>query len=324
MAGSSTVVTIQRADSVNAKGKSLEQPQLDAVQAMVNAVLSKLAGDVDNPWPVLLPTAGPCTRIGLKVNCLNPYFPTSPAVVRAIVASLRAGIPGLCPSNIVVWDRRLDELENAGQYTEDHLQGALLKGTIKTSTNFAGPGYSSEVFGTIQGSTPRLSRILTEQTDITINCPVLKAHNQSGVTAGLKNIYGVIDIPGNFHTDKAKGTDLPRALPDIYNIPKIRKSIKLTIVDALQAVSLGDTADRPDSFPGRIFASTDPLALDRYALDLINQLRATRKQPAIGGLVTGWLENAYQLGLGTKDYTLVTLPSDGDTASDGGAVDTAS
>jgi uncharacterized protein (DUF362 family) len=150
---------------------------------------------------------------------------------------------------------------------------------------------------------------------------VLKAHNQSGVTAGLKNIYGIIDIPGNFHTSEAKGTSLPRALPDLYNIPKIRNSIKLTIVDALQAVSLGDTADRPDCFPGRIFASTDPVALDRYALDLINQLRANRKQPAIGGAIIGWLDNAYQLGLGTKDYTLVSLPSDGDAAYDGGAVD---
>jgi hypothetical protein len=269
---------------------------------------------------VLLPTAGICTRIGLKVNCLNGYFPTSPAVVRAIIKSLQTHI-GICPGNILVWDRRLDELTVAGKYTDEHLQGARLVGTVNSTTDSAGPGYSSDFFGTFQGSTPRLSRILTEQTDITINCPVLKAHNQSGVTGGLKNIYGMIDIPGNFHTDAKKGTDLPTALPALYNIPAIRNSIKLTIVDALQAVAMGDTNTMPDSLPGRIFASTDPLALDRYALDLVNQLRAERKQPAIGGSVVGWLDNAYQLGLGTKDYNLVTLPSGGDAASDGGVVD---
>ena len=321
--GTSTVVTIQRDDSIDARGKSIDQPQLGAVQSMVDAVLSALAGGAANPWSVLLPEATSCTRIGLKVNCLNPYFPTSPAVVRAIITSLQTKL-NTCPANIVVWDRRLDELKGAGKYTDADLQGARLVGTVNSTTNNGGPGYSSNFFGTFQGSTPRLSRILTEQTDVTINCPVLKAHNQSGVTAGLKNIYGIIDIPGSFHTDENKGTSLPTALPALYNIPQIRKGIRLTIVDALQAVAMGTTSSMPDSVPGRIFASTDPLALDRYALDLINQLRANRKQPPIGGAIVGWLDNAYQLGLGTKDYNLVTLPSDGDAASDGGAVDVAS
>jgi hypothetical protein len=322
MQGSSTVVTIQRDDSVDTIGKSLAQPQLDVVQGMVDAVLSALAGGAANPWPVLLPGSNSCTRIGLKVNCLNGFFSTSPAVVRAIITNLLTNLPA-CAGNIVVWDRGLDELKGKGKYTDSHLQGARLVGTVNSPTNNGGPGYSSDFFGIFQGSTPRISRILTEQTDVTINCPVLKVHNQSGVTAGLKNIYGIIDIPGNFHTDLKKGTDLPTALPALYNIPAIRKSIKLTVVDALQAVAMGDTNTMPDAIPGRIFASTDPVALDRYALDLVNQLRAVRKQLAIGGPVVGWLDNAYQLGLGTKDYNLVTLPSDGGAASDGGAVDTA-
>ena len=134
-----------------------------------------------------------------------------------------------------------------------------------------------------------------------------------------------IDIPGSFHTDKDKGIHLPTALPALYNIPQIRNSIKLTIVDALQAVVVGDTASPVDRFPGRIFASTDPLALDRYALDLINQMRANplhaNQKPSdpIAGDIIGWLDNAYQLGIGTKDYNLVTLAADGTPAMDGGA-----
>lgn len=316
------VVTIQRGDSVDAKGKSLAQPQLDVVQSMVDAVLSALAGGVANPWSVLLPTAGPCTRIGLKVNCLNPYFPTSPAVVRAIIKNLQDNLH-VCPGNIWVWDRRLDELQDAGNYADTHLQGARLVGTVNSTTNVGGPGYSSSFFGTFQGSTPRLSRILTEQTDVTINCPVLKSHGQSGVTAGLKNIYGIIDIPGSYHTEPKTNTDLQTALPALYNIPAIRKSIKLTIVDALRAVTLGDTASQPDCTPGRIFASLDPLALDYYALDLVNQLRATRKQPPIAGTIVSWMGNAYRLGLGAQSYNLVTLQPDGGAASDGGVVDVA-
>jgi hypothetical protein len=94
VAGSATVVTIQRSDSIDAKGKSLEQPYLDVVEGMVNAVLTALTGGASNPWSVLLPSAGLCTRIGLKVNCLNGYLPTSsstPGSARATSSSGTAG-----------------------------------------------------------------------------------------------------------------------------------------------------------------------------------------------------------------------------------------
>jgi uncharacterized protein (DUF362 family) len=318
--GAATVVTLQRKDSIDSQGRSLDQPYLDVVQSMVDDVLSALAGGAANPWSVILPTVGRCTRIGLKVNCLNTYFSTSPAIVRALIKSLVTKAE-VCPGKIIVWDRRLDELNGAGQYTDEHLQGAQLLGTVNSTTDLHGPGYSRDDFGTFHGSTPRLSRILTDHTDVTINCPVLKTHGQSGVTGALKNIYGIINIPASYHSDEEKKIRLQDALPALYNIPKIRDSIKLTIVDALRAVTLADTADRPDSLPGRIFASLDPVALDRYALDLVNQLRATRNKSPIAGDIVSWLDNAYQLGLGAREYKLVDLTpaADGGVGMDGAA-----
>lgn len=52
-AGTPLVVTIQRDDSIDSGGKSLAQPQLEAVEAMVNAVLTALAGGANNPWSVI-------------------------------------------------------------------------------------------------------------------------------------------------------------------------------------------------------------------------------------------------------------------------------
>jgi hypothetical protein len=311
--GTSVVATVQRDDSIDSKGKSLGQAQLDATQSMVDALLSSLASGAANPWPTLIPSIGACTRVGIKVNCLNSFFPTSPAVVRAIIASLITK-QGICPSNILVWDRRLDELNSAWKNSMPLLQGAQLVGTVNSTTDTGGPGYTAP-WGTIGGSTPRLSRILTELTDVTINCPVLKTHGQSGITAALKNVYGVIDIPGNYHEAL-----LQTALPEIYRIPQICNSIKLTVVDALQAVTSGDTADRPTMTPGRIFASRDPLALDCYAYDLINQLRAVRKQSAVEAGMVSWIDYAHQLGLGAKEYTLADAGS-ADTAVDGGGMD---
>jgi uncharacterized protein (DUF362 family) len=311
--GTALVATIQRDDSIDSKGKSLGQAQLDATQSMVDALLSRLADGAENPWPVLIPSINACTRIGIKVNCLNTFFGTSPAVVGAIITSLMTR-QHVAPGNIIVWDRRLDELNSAWKNGTPLLQGARLVGTVTSPTDTKGPGYVATK-NEIGGSTPRLSRILTDMTDVTINCPVLKTHGQSGITAALKNVYGVIDNPGDYH-----GTLLQTALPEIYRIPQICNSIKLTVVDALQAVTSGDTADRPTMMPGRIFASLDPLALDRYAYDLINQLRAVRKQSAVEAGIVSWIEYAHQLGLGAKEYTLADVGA-ADTAVDGGGID---
>jgi uncharacterized protein (DUF362 family) len=309
----SVVATIQRDDSIDGKGLSLDPPQLEAVESMVNAVLSTLAGGASNPWSVILPGAGWCTRIGLKVNCLNAKLPTSPAVVRAVVKSL-VERGGVCPGNIIIWDRGRDELVNTGKYTEAHLQHARLLGTVGTD----GPGYSNASFGAVRGATPRLSNILLQETDVTINLPVLKTHGQSGVTASLKNIYGIIDIPEEYHNPI-----LQTALPELFALPPIRKSIKLTIVDALRAVINGDTDSAPDArpHPGRIFGSLDPVAVDCYARDLVNELRAAQKlgSPVDESLLQ-WIEYAHAMGLGTKNYTLVTPSAAGD-GLDGGTLD---
>jgi len=289
--------------------------------------------DPDNPWRVLLPKYRPGMRIGLKVNCLNQWVVTSPALVHAIVVSLRDKL-GVDPAKIVVWDRRLDELNRHGKYSADDLAGAQLLGTrvappqqdggVPDTNTDVQPGYGEQISPTIECQSPRLSRILTELTDLTINCPVLKSHNQSGITAAMKNIFGIIDIPGSFHSTEDKTISLPAVLPAIYNIPQIRNSIKLTIVDALQAVVLGDTDKPVDRFPGRIFASADPLALDCYALDFMNYMRANplHNQPPsalVAGDVLAWIDKAYQLGIGTKKYNLITLAGDGTPVIDGGA-----
>jgi hypothetical protein len=325
--GSSTVVTIQSSDSIDSKGKSVDQPYLGVVEEMVNALLSALAGGAENPWPVILPGVNKCSRIGLKVNCLNPYFPTSPAVVYAIVKSLRHHLVDLCPSNIWIWDRSTNELEKVGEYgkgehaygQDNTLKDVRIWGTVSDPADLrADPGYSDPSFGTFEGSTPRLSRILLEKTDFTINLPVLKRHGESGVTAALKNIYGIIDIPGKYH-----GLQLQTGLPALYAIPAIRKSIKLTIVDGLRAVVMGNTASSPDMNPGRIFGSLDPLALDHYARDLLNELRAVRKQGPLDESQLKWLENAYAAGLGAKSYKLVDLSPGGGQADAGPTADSA-
>ena len=157
--------------------------------------------------------------------------------------------------------------------------------------------------GRIAGKSPRLSRILTDLTDFTVNCPVLKTHGVSGVTGALKNIYGIIHNPGDYHGS------LLTALPALYRLPPIRNRIRLTVIDALIAVTTGGTSSPPDTVPRRILVSQDPLAADSYALKLVNQLRAEKNLnlAEVDPSVTTWLQNGFELGLGTLRYQLRAL-----------------
>jgi hypothetical protein len=296
---SARVVEVYREDSVATDPKVALNP--DAIRPMLDAALASLTDGADSPWSVLLPDFGDTTRVGIKVNCLNQYLATSLPLVQALVASLMEAF-GIEATRITVWDRRLDELMRAG-FTSDALSGAAVVGTVNSTTDSGGPGYSKAICGEVAGKTPLLSRIITEQTDLTINVPVLKTHVVSGITAAFKNIYGIINNPGDYHTNAND------ALPALYALPPIRNHLRLTVVDALIAVLTGGTSDPPDAQPRRLVVGQDPLAVDSYCLDLANQLRAQFAAPP-GDIEAGllaWLDNAADLDLGTRSYELVAL-----------------
>jgi uncharacterized Fe-S center protein len=64
-----------------------------------------------------------------------------------------------------------------------------------------------------------------------------------------------------------------------------------------------------DAAPGRILLGLDPVALDSYALTLINQLRAAmigRDNPIKAGL-TDWIAEGARIGLGSTNYSLIQV-----------------
>jgi hypothetical protein len=296
---SARVVEVYREDSVATAPAVALNPA--AMRPMLDAALASLTDAAESPWATLLPDYGDTTRIGIKVNCLNQYLATSVPLVKAIVDSLMEGL-GVDAARITVWDRRQDELTRAG-FTSDALGGVTVVGTVTSITDTSGPGYSKAICGEVAGKTPLLSKIITEQTDVTINVPVLKTHVVSGITAAFKNIYGIINNPGDYHSNAND------ALPALYALPPIRNHLRLTIVDALIAVLTGGTSDPPDAQPKRILVGQDPLAVDSYCLTLANQLRTQFASPPgdVDPSLLVWLDNAAETGLGTRSYELVAV-----------------
>lgn len=274
--------------------------QAGQVRPMLEAALGGLAATLPDLWKQVFPDYSDATRIGIKVNCLNSSCPTSMPVAKALIDVLVETL-GIGTDRIVVWDRRGDELTRCG-FTSEALCGVRVLGTITSLDDRSGPGYGDPICGAVAGKTPRLSRILTDLTDVTINVPVLKTHDVSGVTAAFKNIYGIIDNPADYHDN------LVDTLPVLFALPPIRKLMRLHVLDAFRVIVAGGTSDPPDTVAKTLAASADPLALDNYSLALANELRAAKNIEKLGPVksdFTGWLQGAFDLGLGTLDYELV-------------------
>jgi uncharacterized protein (DUF362 family) len=291
--GEARVVDVSDAAAVKSDGTF----DASRVRAMLLAGLRELAGESDltKAWKALIPDFAPSMRIGLKLNCLSPQLANAVPLVRALVQTLVEDL-GADPQRILVWDRRGDELAR-GRLTEASL-GAKVMGSVASIADQSGPGYETKAECCLARPV-HLARILTEQTDITINLPLLKTHGVAGITGALKNTYGCIDDPGALHDD------LNHHLPALYRLDRLRQRFRLHITDGLLAVLRGDTSDPPDSLPGRILLSADPLALDVHALSVANTLR--EDLPPIDTSLTGWIEEAGRLNLGSSSPVVKSI-----------------
>jgi uncharacterized protein (DUF362 family) len=276
-------------------GKTVDSAR---VRAMLEAGLKALAGaaTLKQAWSTLLPDFSPSMRVGLKVNTLNLRVSTRPEVVAALVGSMTRDL-GAAAARILVWDREYGELGAAG-LTDKTVGGARIDATRGLPTS---KGYDT-ARPKVRDKYTRLSRIITEDTDLTINLPVLKTHDIGGVTGAIKNLYGCINNPGSFHLD------FNDYAPAVYAVDPISRHFRLVINNALYGIArrLGPVGPA-DVIPCRLLLSLDPVAADAHALALINQLRDSGSPVPVQLL--GWLNNAEAAGLGTTRVRLkkVTL-----------------
>ena len=144
------------------------------IKGMLIAGIKSLAGheDIAEAWKLLIPDFAPSMRIGIKLNCLSSYLYSSVPFLISLVDSLVNDL-GADAAKILVWDRRGDELTRS-KITET-VMGTRVFGTVTSTKDDSGPGYLSAAECIINHET-RLSRILTDETDITINIPLLKTH----------------------------------------------------------------------------------------------------------------------------------------------------
>jgi uncharacterized protein (DUF362 family) len=259
VAGKSPVV-IARDASLHSSGGTVDSAR---ILRLLDRSMQALFGrdNAIEPWKKFV---HPGEKVGLKVNVLGGRgLSSSLQLVEAICERLQE--IGIRANDIIVWDRDTDELERSGFHISTGGKRVQCFGTDRV-------GYEEELvtYGDV-GS--RLSRILTQHCDLLINVPVLKDHDGAGITAALKNMYGVIHNPNKYHPNGCNPY-----VADVNMLPEIKTKMRLTICDATTASYEGGPGYKPQYAwkENALIVSQDPVALDYTGWQIIERKRADK------------------------------------------------
>ncbi len=254
----------------------------------LGAAVSRAAGESD-PVSAFRRLFRPRDVVGIKVNCaagrgLSSRPEAAFQLGRWLVA---AGVP---PERIVIWDRFSRELKVC-RYTAGSGSGVRVAGTDgdwEAKVREWGPSAS------------RFSRLLVEELTAVINLAVLKDHGLAGVSAGLKNWYGVVHNPNKLHEEGCNPF-----VPHLAAFPLVREKHRLTVVDGTTGQFHNGPGYAPSwAWPYQGFlASTDAVAADAVAWTVIEEKRKEKglKTLAAEGREPRSIGAAARLGLGTCD-----------------------
>ena len=233
---------------------------------------------------------GPSDTVGLKLNCLaGPRLSPRPVLVEALVDLLAEA--GVSRRKIIVFERSSRELERAGFKIRRSGGPYLCYGTDNawdrrpSVSGAIGSCFAAEVSTTCSAL---------------ISFGVVKDHDLAGVSAGMKNWYGVIHNPNKYHD-----TNCDPYVADVMRHPFIADKLRLTVLDGVHAQCQGGPAFfGPGIFPlGRVAVSTDPVAADLWAWQIIEKERARRGLPTLESeqRAPSFIATATGYGLGVGD-----------------------
>jgi hypothetical protein len=226
----------------------------------------------------------PADVVGIKVNCGGfPYVVSAYEIVAETIKQLTAiGVP---LSQIFLYERFQNQLDEVN-YAPHIPEGVRIVAAERANRNTDNSGYDPETYleATLFGeedTRSNMMRLVSKQLTKIINIPNMKDHGATGVTGCLKNVaYGSFSNVarthqrGKSHTYSVVGT--------LASIEPLRSRTVLQIMDGLRGVWHGGPFARTTRYvfyPRQIMFGTDPVAIDRLLLDIIDDKR--REQGAI-------------------------------------------
>ena len=278
----------------------------------------------------------PSDVVGLKVNCGGyPHCVSAYEIVAEIVRQLIGlGIPA---KQIYVYERfqnQMDEVNYAPHLPPD----VQLVAAERANRNVDNAGYDptvyleADLFGE-DDTRSNMMRLVSQRLTKIINIPNMKDHGATGVTGCLKNIaYGSFSNVARTHQGGTSHTY--SVVGALASIEPLRSRTVLQIMDGLRGVWHGGPFARTRAYvfyPRQIMFGTDPVAIDRLLLDLIDKERrahgaisiwdrspaslkvddgrARDADPNVNIIIRepGHVEFAATLGLGTYDLARIKV-----------------
>lgn len=303
-------------------------PVESAAYKMIGRSMLELTGvaRIEDAWRLFV---SPGEKIGLKVNPVaGKLLSTSHAVVQSVVRQLTES--GIERKDIIIWDRRDMELTDTG-FTTENYPGITIRGTecqdsAGSFTDDNGKLYGernidrewyywADVDGEYDAETmpyminggkySYFTKIVTREVDKIINIPILKNAGGS-ITNAMKNLaFGSVSNTGRLHASLWNET-----CAEVCAFAPLRDKVVLNISDGLRGCFNGGPGASPQFICNynTILVSTDPVAMDRIAYDIIAAKRieeGIQKEPTPGVLT--FLSMASALGLGVADKERIDL-----------------
>jgi hypothetical protein len=269
-----TVVSVHSQDVLD---MSTGVARIDVIREMMGRGMCALTGTTA-PADAWRRFFAPADVVGIKVNCGgHPYVVSDHDIVAETVRQLvNVGVPA---PDIYIYERFQQQLDavNYGPHLPD---GVRITAAERANEYTDNSGYDpavyveADLFGE-DDTRSNMMRLVTRRLTKIINIPNVKDHGATGATGCLKNIaYGSFSnvarthYHGHSHTYSFVGT--------LATVEPLRSRAVLQIMDGLRGVWHGGPfapTSRFVFYPRRILFGTDPVAIDRLLLDLIDEKR---------------------------------------------------
>lgn len=263
---------VYRADSID---PDTEKVNAAAVREMMREGMVAFTGDKDerDAWARFIQ---PEDVVGIKINASGaPNINSLPEVVGEIARNLVA--VGVKPENIWVHERFQHQVDTVN-YAAWLPKGANVV-TAESHFGYDPYTYVDVSFFGEDDTRSNMVRLVTEKVTKIINVPNMKDHGASGVTGCLKNIaYGEFGNVARSHY--SSDTHTLSFIGTLAAVEPLRSKTVLHVMDGIKGVWHGGPF-APDKrfrfFPRRIHFGTDPVAMDRILLDIIEEKRQAEK-----------------------------------------------
>jgi uncharacterized protein DUF362 len=267
------VVSVKSDRSLDATGRVVEA----VVREMMDRGLRALTGETTTAaaWRRLFE---PGDVVGIKVNAGGvPYVVSSPAIVAETCRRLMAvGIPA---TSLFVFERFQNQIV-AIDYVPHLPDGVTVFAAEKGNRRQENGAYDPETYVEVEffdedDTRSHMMKLVTRKLTKIVNIPNMKDHGATGVTGCLKNVaYGCFSNVARSH---ARGrTHTLTSVGTFASVEPLRSRVVLQVMDGLHAVWHGGPFAHTDRYlfhPRQILFGTDPVAIDRLLLDIIDDKR---------------------------------------------------